>query len=270
MSTNDPMAGADDLTAGPDAVRPLGARSLALSALLGTHPPRLPVAGLIALGELFDIAPSAMRTALSRMVRDGEATADEGRYRLSGALLRRQGEQDLGLERPAESDDGAWWSVQVTAGRRPLAERRDFRRRMEGARLGELRPDSWLRPANTPAPDVRADEGLLVRGELAVGDPAELAAQLWDLDDLDARARRLSARLEAAVEPERPGPLRDDAIPTAFTASAAAVRFLRSEPWLPPSLHDPAAADELRARYRVAQDRLQNALKEFFASAEER
>jgi hypothetical protein len=69
---------------------PLDARSLALSVLLGSHPPVLPARALVALAELFGIAGGTMRTALSRMVAAGELEAADGRYRLAGRLLERQ------------------------------------------------------------------------------------------------------------------------------------------------------------------------------------
>src|ERR1700676_881247 len=77
----------------------LNARSVTLSTLLGYHPPALPISALGKVGELLGIADRAIRVALTRMVRDGEVTVDNGMYRLSERLLRRQAEQD-GLTSP--------------------------------------------------------------------------------------------------------------------------------------------------------------------------
>ena len=48
---------------------------------------------------------------------------------------------------------------------------------MSGARMGELRPEQWMRPANI---DVRLDlpDVAAVVGPLTVGDPHELVARL--------------------------------------------------------------------------------------------
>src|SRR5246127_3106841 len=75
-------------------VTPLTARSVALSTLLGYHPPALPLSALVRGGELFGIADRATRVALTRMVRDGDVTVDNGVYRLSERLLRRQGQKE--------------------------------------------------------------------------------------------------------------------------------------------------------------------------------
>ena len=71
--------------------RPLTARSVMASALLGMDPPELPVAQLVRLTGLFGISENRARVALSRMVGAGEATSDgAGRYRLAGHLAARQ------------------------------------------------------------------------------------------------------------------------------------------------------------------------------------
>ena len=79
------------------AERPLTARSLVASTLLGTQPPVLPGRVLVRLAELFGIAEGTTRVALSRMVAAGELEVDDGRYRLVGpALLARQATQEHG------------------------------------------------------------------------------------------------------------------------------------------------------------------------------
>ena len=45
-------------------IEPLSARSVVLSALLGTHPPTLPGRSLVALAELFGIRPGTARTSM--------------------------------------------------------------------------------------------------------------------------------------------------------------------------------------------------------------
>ena len=70
-------------------VRPLSARSLVLSTLLGSHPPRLPGPALVAVGALFDLGPGTMRTAVSRMVADGELVAvGGGQFELGAGAAR--------------------------------------------------------------------------------------------------------------------------------------------------------------------------------------
>ena len=93
----------------------LDARSLALSALLGTHPPALPSRAFVALAGLFGIAGGTMRTALSRMAAAGEVEAAEGWYRLTGRLLDRQLAQDIGRRPPTPAWDGRWHTVIAAA-----------------------------------------------------------------------------------------------------------------------------------------------------------
>ncbi|MFC7583725.1 hypothetical protein ACFQYP_08080 [Nonomuraea antimicrobica] len=72
----------------------LSARSAVLSALLGSHPPRLSARHLVRIGALFGIAEGTVRVALSRMVATGDLLQSGGRYTLSERLVERQARQD--------------------------------------------------------------------------------------------------------------------------------------------------------------------------------
>ena len=261
--TDRPGSGVDDDTSG---IRQFNARSLALSALLGTHPPVLPARALVALAELFGIAGGTMRTALSRMVTAGEVESDEGRYRLAGRLLGRQQSQDIGRRPPAGAWDGSWHTVIAAADQRELADRRHFRAVLTDHRFGELRPDTWLRPANLPAPGLGA-AAIVVTGTIDTTtteppDAPALVERLWDLRSIGATARHLLDRIDrlrATTDLTDPA-----SIPGTFTVSAAIVRFLRSEPLLPAVL-TPAdwPVDELRRSYDDLERDLQTTLREF-------
>lgn len=249
------------------ALRPLTPRSIVLSVLLGTHPPAMPVRRLLEVTALFGISDGTVRTALSRMVAAGELVGNDGVYRLDGPLLARQREQDAGRADPPATWDGSWWFAVVTAERRSLADRRNFRRSAAGARLGELRADTWIRPANIDVPR-DLDGVVLTRGPLVTGDDRELAARLWDLGTLDRRARAHADRVSAAVdmlrEGERDPVLAEGALPDAFVELAAAQRHLRAEPQLPTELAPSTAPADLRRSYRVAVALFQQRLREFF------
>lgn len=245
-------------------VRDLNARSLALSVLLGTHPPELPARALVALAELFGIAGGTMRTALSRMVAAGEVEAVDGWYRLAGRLVARQRSQDLG-RRPADDDwDGAWHTVVAVADQRDLADRRAFRSTLTDHRFGELRPDIWLRPSNLAPPTGLADAIVLTAPLAGDGRPAELdlVARLWDLPVIAATSRRLGAHID---ELRSRVDLADEAsIPEAFLLSAAIVRHLRAEPRLPaPLVPDDWPVDDLRAAYDELEADFQRLLRRF-------
>lgn len=246
-------------------LRALNARSLALSALLGTHPPALPTRALVALAELFGIAGGTMRTALSRMATNDEVEASSGWYRLTGRLLDRQRSQDIGRRPPSTPWDGRWHTVVAAADQRELADRRHFRSVLTDHRFGELRPDIWMRPANLPVPTVDA---FVITGTIDRTDEPALVDRLWDLAGTAALARQMIGRIAA---------LRDtvdvtehESIPATFTLSAAVVRFLRSEPLLPSAL---TAADwpvgDLRRDYDTLEHDLQGTLRSFLGGHRE-
>ncbi|MGK5448657.1 PaaX family transcriptional regulator C-terminal domain-containing protein [Streptomyces radiopugnans] len=226
------------------ALRPLTARSIVLSTLLGHHPPALPARALVRVGELFGIAEGTVRVALSRMVAAGDlAQTADGSYGLTARLLERQARQDDSRAPRTRDWRGEWEIAVVTAERRAAADRGALRHAMAALRLAELREGTWLRPANLlrPRPPVVTEQCTLLTGA-PDGDPAELAAALWDLDGWAARARALTAAADAAAEAGDPA--------RRFTVSAAVLRHLLADPLLPPALLPgdwPGAA--LRVRY---------------------
>ena len=247
---------------GPVELDPLSPRSIVLSVLLGTHPPSMPVGRLLDFTSLFGISAGTTRTALSRMVTQGELANDEGVYRLSGRLLERQAQQDAGRQERPTTWDGTWWFVAVLADRRSVAARRAFRSRATGARLGELRPDTWLRPANIDVPADLAD-ALMTRGPLVSGDDVALVRRLWDLDTIDATARSLGSALRS-TSTELGVDAPDSALTDAFVQLAACQRFLRTEPQLPESLDPSRSSIELRAVYADVVVTFQQRLAAFF------
>ena len=238
-------------TAAALGLRPLSARSVVASVLLGTHPPELPAATLVRLCGRFGIAEGTTRVALSRMVAAGELSASDGSYRLVGeGLLSRQRAQDEARHPPETPWDGAWRMALVIGPARSAAERNELRRAFAEARFAQWREGVWLRPDNLPPPA----GGWLVDGPCRwvtarpEEDPAALAEELWSLTDWAEHGRRL---LTATAG--QPGDLvagDDDDAAGAFTAAAAVLRHLRTDPLLPAELL-PAGwpAGELRARY---------------------
>lgn len=242
-------------------LEPLNARSIVLSVLLGSHPPQMPVSRILEFTALFDVAPSTARTALSRMVAAGDLVNDDGIYRLAGRLVERQAQQDAGRHDPPSQWDGSWWTVAVVSDRRTMTERREFRSRAAGSRLGELRPELWLRPANieiaTDLPDV-----VITRGPLITGGGRELVARLWDLVELQHRCEIHRNALDAAAAQLGTGA--DHALAGAFMALAGAQRFLRVEPQLPAELARDGAGTALRSRYDEVVAEFQSQLAAFF------
>ena len=227
----------DDRAPGDESMRPLNARSVLLSLLLGNSPPRAPVARLVRTAALFGIAGGTVRTALSRMVSIGEVTTDgEGWYELtSPRLLARQSRQIA--SRRAEVGawrDGAWvQAIVVAEGRRPASERSRVRDELTRARLAELREGVWLRPDNLGGPP-EIDGELQWFRTRPHGDPVELAATLWDLDAWAARAIGLIAMMDRSIAPLAADDHRW--LAEGFVMIAAVLRHFQADPLLPTEL----------------------------------
>ena len=224
--------------------RPLTARSVLASTLLGTDPPRLPVSFLVRTCALFGLAEGTARTALSRMVTAGEVATDgDGWYSLTGELVGRQERQRRGRAATTRDWSGRWRMAVVAPGARPAAERVELRRLMVRLRFAEQRDGVWLRPDNLErSPDQEAAATELGRCVWFSADPdlpldrsdADLAASLWDLPAWAERAeqlrramRPLSGELEAG---ER------DSLAPGVVLSAAVLRHFVADPLLPQEL----------------------------------
>jgi phenylacetic acid degradation operon negative regulatory protein len=210
------------------------------STLLGVTPPELPTRALVGTAELLGIAPGTARVAMSRMVASGELEATGDGYRLAGrALLDRQARQDFSRTGTPGPWDGSWTTRIVVAGDRTAAERGALRAAMAALRLAELREGAWIRPDNLPtgvlpwADDLAQDQCLTVRG-VPEGDPAALAAGLWDLDGWAGGARGLLAGLRRLRRPLDAGD--PTALAEGFVLSAAVLRHLQADPLLPDAL----------------------------------
>lgn len=243
-------------------LEPLTPRSIVLSVLLGSHPPRMPVGRILDFTSLFGLTDGAVRTALSRMVAGGDLVNDDGAYRLAERLMVRQAQQDSGRHHPPADWDGSWWTVAVLPDRRAMADRRAFRTWAIGARLGELRPELWLRPANIDIP-LDAPDALVTRGPILTGDAHQLAAQLWDLDGF--RSRSLAHRQALDHAADRLGERDDQSLVDSFVVLAAAQQFLRTEPQLPHELEPRPSSGQVRERYGEVVDAFQERLRAFFA-----
>lgn len=242
-------AGSAEEILGALGLRPLSARSVVASVLLGTHPPRLSAAALVELCGRFGISGGTTRVALSRMVAAGELVAEDGHYRLIGeGLLSRQRAQDDALDPPAELWTGAWRMAVVVSSGRSAAERLELRRAFADARFAQWREGVWLRPDNLGRPVALSEAPVRWLTTEPDDDPAALAGELWDLAGWAARGEAL-----LAAGPEEPGDLvaaEPEWSAAVFAAAAATLRHLRTDPLLPENLLPPGwPADRLRARY---------------------
>jgi phenylacetic acid degradation operon negative regulatory protein len=234
-------------------IQPLTARSVLLSTLLGYHPPELPVSALVRVAGLFGIAEGTTRAALSRLVATGDVAADDGSYRLTERLVRRQAQQDESASPPSKPWTGRWEIAVVTTPARPQSERVALRRDMADLRLAELREGVWMRPDNLirPAEGVAAAQCTFFHCDYP--DSRDLSRRLWDLPGWARTADQLHSELGDT------GGLRDG-----FMLIAQVVGHLRLDPYLPPELLPPDWPGEgLRSRYTAFRDQFAQRLRDY-------
>lgn len=149
-----------------------------------------PVAALVRLLAPLDIAAPAVRTAISRMVRQGwllRARLPEGpAYALAPRAVRRLDDAAARIYSAPPPWDGRWHVVHV---RRPDDRQARARLRQALGFLGyaPLGEDTWVAPRESPElREVVEAEAAQVRAFTASfeGSSADLLAQAWDLDEL--------------------------------------------------------------------------------------
>lgn len=238
--------------------KPLTARGIIASTLLGTDPPLLSARRLSRAGELFGVSPGTIRVALSRMSAAGELAKEDRGYRLTGELLVRQERQRSGRTPLTSEWNGQWEITIVTATGRSAAERASLRAALAALRLAERREGVWMRPDN-----LASDRNASARAEVDVScethlgrprnpdDAPRLAGRLWDLSAWAADAAELCTSLEKlSAELANPATSDGEVLAPGFIESAAVLRHLTLDPVLPPELEPegwPAA--ELRSTY---------------------
>ena len=236
--------------------RPLSARSVLASALLGSDEARLPVADLVALASLFGISDGAARTCLWRMVSNGELTADEGSYALAGRLAeRRQRVDEAHRIDDVTGWDGTWELAIVSVERRTAADRLELRKAATALHLADFREGVWIRPDNLDPLRLSASRAVLDRQcthfhGAATNITPEKMRSLFALDGWADDARVLIDAMEFALS----GDARDDSADSftyEFALSIAVVRHLQLDPLLPAELvEDHWPGNALRSTYR--------------------
>lgn len=223
----------------PRNTRPLTARSVLASVLLGTEPPWLPTPLLIRTTALFGIAEGTTRTALSRMVSNGEAVTERGGYRLVGRLVARQERQAASRLAVVRPWDGTWELATVDGDQaRAASDRAALREALTSLRLVELREGVWGRPDNL-APDRSPEatataEEWCTRWRGATPDGDVDVARLWDLDGWAETAADLRASMVSQLPALEAGEIAG--LADGFVSSAAVLRHLQADPLLPREL----------------------------------
>ena len=209
--------------------RPLSARSVMASLLLGRSPSRARGRDLVRWCGLFGIAPGTARVALHRMVAAGELVRDGAAYELAGRLATRGREQEESLAPRTRAWRGRWRMAVVTGEGRPAGERAALRDALRRARLAEWREGVWLRPDNLPG--LVEDPRCAWVDARPEHDPARLAARLFHPGAWSARAGVLRERIARSTYRLDAGDA--SGIAQAFVVAADALRHVRADPLLP-------------------------------------
>ena len=223
--------------------RPLTARSVLASVLLGTDPPWLPTPLLVRTAALFGITrgqpPAPRSPAWSPPARPPPS---DGGYRLAGRLVARQAPPG---RQPPGRDPGVGRHVGAGHRRRPMRRARRptgprCATRSRALRLAELREGCWARPDNldpTASPEAAAVVGRWCdRWRGAQPEAPTTGRRPLGPRRLGGRRRRAPRRDMAAPPAARSRTATPPRWPPASSTSAAVLRHLQADPLLPDAL----------------------------------
>ena len=241
---------------------------------------RAPVAALVRLLAPLGVAAPAVRTAVSRMVRQGwlepVRLADGPGYALTPRAVHRLDEAARRIYRTSEEPWDGHWHLLVVPGPQERSRRDRLRSGLAYLGYAPLGDATWIAPRSSPeldalleAEEVRADRFRA----LAEDDPGRLLRRAWDLVGLAAAYERWLEDAQALVEAAgaAPGdrPLGDE---EAFAVRSRLVhewrKFLFRDPGLPRAcLPEDWAGDQARDYFDTEARRLLPAAARFVDAA---
>jgi phenylacetic acid degradation operon negative regulatory protein len=222
---------------------------------------RAPVASLVRILGPLGVTPPAVRTAISRMVRQGWLTptqvAGARGYALTDRARQRLGDAAARIYRTRDSGWKGGWDLLVLTGVPPRAARERAHSALTFLGYAPLRDGTWISPYASPEVEtaLAAEGAAATRFEAYDGDPIALAREVWDLETLGASYARWHTEARDLVEnPDRV--LAATALPEdarAFVVRSHLVhewrKFLFSDPGLPVELLPPQWPGHTAARF---------------------
>jgi phenylacetic acid degradation operon negative regulatory protein len=220
----------------------------ALFDLYGDHLRRrggtAPVAALVRLLGALGIAPPAVRTAVSRMVRQGwlvPITLEGGPgYALTPKANARLDDAVARVFRIQLPDWDGEWDLLVTSRPGTRSARERVRNGLAYLGYAELADGTWVAARRNPeVKGLLAGEGVQARWFTArsVDDPRALVGEAWDLEALAKTYRSWLQEAQSLVGDDVAPPVTDE---EAFAVRSALVhewrKFLFSDPGLPREL----------------------------------
>jgi len=203
-----------------------------------------PVAALVRLLAPLDIAGPAVRTAVSRMVRQGWLRPDEAGgargYALTDRAVRRLDEAAARIfrHRPLLPWDGCW-SVAVVSHSRTRTTRDRLHRGLVYLGYRELQPDTWV----APRPAAELESVVVAEGQTVTrflgpydGDDVALVRSLYEPAALAAAYRDWLTDARVLVEKAGPEPSAEVAFATRSQLLHEWRKFLFRDPGLPREL----------------------------------
>ena len=223
-------------------IKPLSARSVVGSVLMGAEDRGVSASLLVRIAGLFDVSEGAARVAMSRMAAADEVRTKDGQYWLAGPLAIY--ERRLGVHKWPELApwDGSWAMRVVTIDGRSHVDRQALRRAMRALRFAEFAGGCWIRPDNivsglSPAAEEIAAKQCAQFTAIPQEPARPLAHRLWDLKAWNSYTRALLRAMADVSDGLGAGDV--STLAPGLVLSAAVIAHSTLDPLLPTELLPP-------------------------------
>jgi phenylacetic acid degradation operon negative regulatory protein len=235
---------------------------------------RAPVAALVRLLAPLGVAAPAVRTAVSRMVRQGwlepVRLAGGPGYAVTARAVRRLDDSAARIYRTQQQDWDGTWHLAITTLPRDRSRRDRLRAGMTFLGFAQLDDATWIGPRWSEEVDALLDdEGVRAERFTAQhdGDSLGLVRRAWDVEGLARAYRRWLADAEKLVNEAGPDPDDELAFATRFRLVHEWRKFLFLDPGLPrPLLPADWAGDKAADFFDAESERLSPAAARFVDS----
>lgn len=241
-----------------ECARPITAKQVVLSLLGSQSMQSLSSSDLMKAADVFDIEPTSMRMATSRLVKTGVLSSqDRGRYTIgpAGAGLDEVSRDWVKMDQRTIPWDGSWITVHLAhLGRVDRAAVRQRERALVLHGFAKAEHGLWVRPGNLAAPLDDLAKRMISLGLEAssifqksseiIGEFVTQPHELWDRETIEAGYESALHAMQKSLS-DLDGKNLKDRAEESLRIGSATIRLLTFDPLLPETLVNTTLREEV-------------------------
>lgn len=263
-----------------ECARPITAKQVVLSLLGSQSMQSLSSSDLMKAAYVFDIEPTSMRMATSRLVKTGILSSpDRGRYTIgpAGAGLDEVSRDWVKMDQRTTPWDGAWITVHLAhLGRVDRAAVRQRERALVLHGFAKAEHGLWVRPGNLAAPlgDLAKRmtslgleaSSIFQKSSEIIGKFVTQPHELWDRETIETGYESALHAMQKSLS-DLDGKNLKDRAEESLRIGSATIRLLTFDPLLPETLINTALREEVHRTMLSYDDAGQRAWSDYLSAS---